>query len=319
MDLRAFCAKDVLFFVDNINERVFLIVALTRITMQVDSVGMQCLYGIRPYMDREALPENPEPSAPSPADQGEPVEIGDMLADNVTLDQLLASDLSPTVELVPETDGDNVYALSEEVLRDGVIWNAAVRTLIYERDRRNAAVQSAFESGQHKVVANEKIDDLLGSVNALLKDAELTNERVEALKIFNSTLEQLKDSFDPFVYDFRGTLIGYSTDVFFAELQSAFDDLSNAFNSHKGPTLALKHELETVFSTKFGQLQNGLEDVLGVRDLTEEDIFSIAAKFIGTYAETEERAMKDQQIVRDSMPEIIEMIKKFMPDFNVAE
>jgi len=114
-------------------------------------------------------------------------------------------------------------------------------------------------------------------------------------------------------------VIGYSTDGFFAELLSAFDGLSNSFNSSKAPTLALKHELETVFSTIFGQLQSGLEDVLGVPDLTKEDITSLLAKYIGTYAETKERAKEYQQFVRDYMPEIIERIKKFIPDFNIAE
>jgi len=288
--------------------------------VQVESVGLQSLYAIRPYMDREALPENPETSAPSPADQEEPVNPIDLLAGNVTLDQLLDAGSQPDKQVfVTDDNGHKWRVLPKDIQEKMQVKMFALRILKYERDRRNAATRRTVESGQYKAVADEKIDDLLGSVNALLKDAELTGEQSEALRIFNSQVNQVKDSFNPFYYDKEKRVYGYSTDRVFAGLQSAFDTLTESFNSVMESTPALKRELETLFAAKFGEVQSGMKDSLGLRDLTEEDIFSIAAKFIGTYAETEERAMGDQQIVRDSMPEIIELLEKFKPDFNIAE
>jgi len=293
--------------------------------VQVDSVCLQSLYAIRlndngtiQAEDREKL-RNSQDAAKNPASsttgQERTANYKDLLASNVTLDQLLTKekDLSPVGELVPEED--NVYALPEEILFNGRIGMLAWRIVIYERDRRNAATQSAVESGQYKAAADEKIDDLLGSVNALLKDAELTGEQTEALRIFNLKVNQVKDGFDPFYYDKKHRVFGYSADGFFAGLQSAFDTLTESFNSVMESTPALKRELETLFAAKFGEVQSGLKNALGVPDLTKEDITSLLAKYIGTYAETKERARQDQQFVKDFMPEIIEKIEHYMQDF----
>jgi len=125
--------------------------------VQVSSVGLQSLYAIRPYVDREALPENPENPASSITDQEKPVDLRDLLSSNVTLDQLLAKDTSVTK--VPEDDGD-IHALSEEALRKSRINRFALHMFIYELDRRYTAWHRAVESGQQYLMPhsnNKKI------------------------------------------------------------------------------------------------------------------------------------------------------------------
>jgi len=80
-------------------------------------------------------------------------------------------------------------------------------------------------------------------------------------------------------------------------------------------TPALKRELKILFAAKFSDVQSSMKDALGVPDLTKEDITSLLAKYIGTYAETEEQKMEDQQFAKDFMPEIIEKIEHYMQDF----
>jgi len=285
--------------------------------VQIDSVGLQSFYAIWPYMDREALPENPETSASSPTSQERIANCKDLLSSNVTLDQLLDAGSQPD-KLELETDKANTYEwreLPKDIQEKMNVNYFAWHIVIYERDRRNAAMRRAVESGRYKAAADEKIDDLLGSVNALLKDAELTGEQSEALRIFNSKVNQVKDGFDPFYYDKENRVYGYSTDGLFAGLQSAFDTLTESFNSVMESTPALKRELENLFAAKFSDVQSSMKDALGVPDLTKEDITSLLAKYIGTYAETEEQKMEDQQFAKDFMPEIIEKIEHYMQDF----
>ncbi len=290
--------------------------------MQIDSVSLQSLYSVRltdngriQGEDREKLRNSPDATknpASSPTNLEKPGDLKDLLASNVTLDQLLVKDTSITK--VPEDDGD-IHALSEEIQKEMRIKVLAWRIVEYERERRNEATRRAVESGRYKAAADEKIDDLLGTVNALLKDAELTSEQSEALRIFNSQVNQVKDGFDPFYYDKEHRVYGYSTDRMFAGLQSAFDTLTESFNSVMESTPALKRELENLFAAKFVDVQSSMKDALGVPDLTKEDITSLFAKYIGTYAETEEQKMEDQQFVKDFMPEIIEKIEHYMQDF----
>ncbi|MFC1676928.1 hypothetical protein ACFL3G_07695 [Planctomycetota bacterium] len=283
--------------------------------MQVDGVSLQSLYGVRLnddgrilYEDREKLRNSPDvakDSASSPADQENPVNTKDLLSSNVTLDQLLAK----------EEDLTRVKAYGERSEEEMRIENLTMR--IYLRylsaegtPDRGAAMKDAVESGRYKAAADRKIDELLGSVNALLKDVELTSEQSEALKIFNSQVNQVKNEFKPFWYDKNIRKNGWSACGMLTGLDSAFDTLIESFNSVTDSTPTIKSELEMVFAAKVNDIRSGMKATFGLSDSTEEDITGIITRFIAMYAGTENLTTEEEQLAQDFMPKIIEIIKK---------
>ena len=109
-DSQALRAKVILSFTDKMSERVFLIVVLTRMTMQVDSVGAPPVPNVQPSKaevveteNREISADEPDNSASSPSvdpgysmystsssiDQERPDNPKGLIINKTTLKQLL--------------------------------------------------------------------------------------------------------------------------------------------------------------------------------------------------------------------------------------
>ena len=242
-------------------------------------------------MDREALPENPETSAPSPTDQEEPVDLKNLLASNVTLNHLLGTDIQMVNLKKPEPN--KMPRISEEENRKIMIkfyvshaWHHA----------KSAGILEAIKSGQYKKVADENIGDLLKDLDTLLEGVELTKGESKALETFNLQVNKLTDRFDV-------SLGGNETDLFRGLVES-FGTLMNSLIDAMESTPNLRHDLKSLFRTGEKQLRSALEDIVTVTQLTRNDV----AERIYDMARSE----KHKQSLKKLMPQIIEGLKEYM-------
>ena len=301
---------------DKVSGYVFLLIVLKGITVQIDSVSLQSLYNVRlndngriQDEDREKLRNSPDATknpASSPTEQGEPVALRDMLANNTTLNQLLEAGSQPStpeptnsssvqIANLGKPEPNKMPELSEDAILELEINFYARKAWARKMDAISASIRDAIKSGQYKAVADEKVNDLLGSVNALFEDAQLTKEQSNALETFNLTVWRLANGF--------GASYGYNKEYLLTGLQSAFDTLAESFNSVMGSIPKLKHDLKSLFTTKVDQLQNALEDIVKVPDLTKADVVEI----INSLAKTEEQKQRIQEL----MPQIIERLATY--------
>ncbi len=269
--------------------------------MQIDSVSLQSLYSVRLnddgrilYEDREKLRNSPDATknaAPSPADQENPVNTKDLLASNVTLDQLLGTDIQMVNLEKPEPN--KMPRLSEEKNREIMI-GFYVRHAWHRAE--SLGIQNSIRSGQYKEVADEKIGDLLESVNTLLEGVELTKGESEALKIFNFDVTQLTNRLN--------ASINSNKEDLFRGLVESFGTLMNSLNDAMESTPDIRHDLKSLFRTEEKQLRSALEDIVTVAQFTRNDV----AERIYDMARSEEHKQSLQKL----MPEIIEGLKEYM-------
>ncbi len=260
--------------------------------MQIDSVGSQSLYAIQPYMDREALPENPENSTPLPTDQGEAVNPINLLASNTTLNHLLGTDIQ-MVNLEKPEESERPSKLSEEKNRELMLEHYVF--MAWHRAKQ-PGIQEAIRSGQYKSVSDENIVDLLKNLDTLLKGVELTKKESEALETFNLQASQLTDWLD-------ASSTSNEEDLFRGLVES-FGTLMNSLNDAMESTPDLRHDLKSLFRTGENQLRSALEDIVIVTQLTRNDV----AERIYEFARSE----KHKQSLQKLMPDIIEGLKEYM-------
>jgi len=269
--------------------------------VQVDSVCLQSLYAIRlndngtiQAEDREKL-RNSQDAAKNPASsttgQERTANYKDLLASNVTLNHLLGTDIQMVNLEKPEPN--KMPRLSEEKNREIMI-GFYVRHAWHRAE--SLGIQNSIRSGQYKEVADEKIGDLLESVNTLLEGIELTKGESEALKIFNFDVSQLTNRLN--------ASINSNKEDLFRGLISALGTLMNSLSDALESTPNLRHDLKSLFRTGEDQLRNALEDIVTVAQLTINDV----AERIYDMARSEEHKQSLQKL----MPEIIEGLKEYM-------
>jgi len=267
--------------------------------VQVSSVDLQSLYAIRPCIDREELRNSPDvakDSTLSPTNQGEPINPINLLASNVTLNHLLATDIQ-MVAGPPETEKPcgAPFKFSEEKNRELMIGLYVFKVW---RHTECPGVQEAIRSGQYKKVADEKIGDFLESVNTLLEGVELTKGESEALKIFNFDVSQLTNRLNASYSNNKAEL--------FYGLRDSFGTLMNSLGDAMKSTPNLTRDLKSLFRTGEDQLRNALEDIVTVAQLTRNDVADIIYEF--GFGRSEEYKQSLQKL----MPGIIEGLKEYM-------
>jgi hypothetical protein len=283
----------------------------------------------------ENLREEIKSDNPKQTAESKEVDYKKLLACDTTLNDLENSSKNNNLKIIKSSyremlgleenePSDKICALPEEVTKDFFLGHVAFMTLLYQHRKTTSALNRAYETGDYTAAAIKKIDEMLKNVNDLLQKGELTNERTEALEKFNLTLNELKKNFNPFVRLFGdGPVIDVGTKQLFADVQSAFNTLSDAFNSHVPQTQMLQQELQKVFATGLDDLKISLKENLGVHDITKDDILKVIAKWSWESSDSQEQAFERQQYAFDSMPEILEKMKKLIKntftDISIAE
>ena len=214
MNLRVFYAKDALFFADNIVGRYFDSCS-NGIAMQIDSVGLQSLYSVRlndngriQGEDREEFRKSqdaPVNSTPLPTDQGEPVDLKNLLASNTTLDQLLMVASQPDKPEI-ETNEDSVHALPEDVQREGLLNGFVWRVVLYERDRRNAAKRNGVDDV--KDLTKEDITRILYEYIGAY--AETKERAMEDRQLVQDFMPKIIEKIEYYMRDFLHYNVKYS-------------------------------------------------------------------------------------------------------------
>ena len=127
--------------------------------------------------------------------------------------------------------------------------------MYYEKTgRKQDALIDVWRGSWYQAVAKQSVDDMLDSINALLRNNKLTSEQFGALVKFNETANRLTQNVD------------ISHEETLADLQSAFDTLAESFNAAMDSAPALKYELESLFATKIDQIQNAFDNTIMSED-----------------------------------------------------
>jgi hypothetical protein len=152
-----------------------------------------------------------EHSSSSSTIQEKPDNPVGLIINQTTLEQLLEA-ATPTVEKLlgldenenPELFEEKPEAVEEkiELPAETKLKVAMIKLYLEKTAGKQVAIGNALQGSWHEAIGKQNIDEMLKSVNALLKDAKLTREQFHALVSFNSTANQLTEYFaDPKAFE----------------------------------------------------------------------------------------------------------------------